>query len=99
MLVIVIECMLGQGTSQTVGDGFRLGSERAKIDIHGIFTSLPLVIYAYMYQVNVPAIYNELSNPNLSNIKTALIIGTTLAVIVFIFVGMFGYAAFAAGES
>ena len=52
-----------------------------------------------MYQVNIPAIYNELSNPNMSNIKTALIIGTTLAVVVFIFVGMFGYAAFAAGES
>ena len=99
MLVIVFECMLGRGTSPTVRDGFRLGSERIKIDIHGIFTSLPLVIFAYMYQVNVPAIYTELSNPNMSNIKTVLIIGTILAVIVYVFAGMFGYASFAGSES
>ena len=52
-----------------------------------------------MYQVNVPAIYKELNNSNMSNIKTVLIIGTILAVIVYIFTGMFGYAAFAGSES
>ena len=60
MLVIVFECLLDRGTSPTIADGFEEGKEKAHIDVNGIFTSLPLVIFAYMYQINIPAIYTEL---------------------------------------
>ena len=49
MLVIVIECLLDRGTSSTIADGFKQGVEKATISVAGIFNSLPLVIFAYMY--------------------------------------------------
>ena len=52
-----------------------------------------------MYQVNVPAIYNELERPSLGSIKKVLGIGTILAAVGYILSGMFGYVAFAAGET
>ena len=99
MLVIVIECLLDRGTSPTISDGFKEGREKAEINATGIFNSLPLVIFGYMYQVNIPAIYNELEKPSMSSMKKVLAIGTTLAAVGYIFAGMFGYVAFAAGES
>ena len=51
-----------------------------------------------MYQINIPAIYNELEKPSLSSIKKVLFFGTILAAVGYILAGMFGYSAFAAGE-
>jgi len=48
-----------------------------------------------MYQPNVPAIYHELKRKNMGNMKTVLGVGTFLAVISYIFAGMFGYVTFA----
>ena len=36
--------------------------EPFKITKNGIISSFPLIIYAYMYQVNIPMIYDELEN-------------------------------------
>ena len=49
MLVIVFECLLDRGTSPTLKEGFEDGADKAQIDVNGIFNSLPLVIFAYMY--------------------------------------------------
>jgi amino acid permease len=47
-----------------------------------------------MYQPNTPAIYTELKQRNLTNIKKVLFSGTLLASICYIMVGMFGYVTF-----
>ena len=99
MLVVVIECLMDRGTSPTVAEGFKEGKEKSKVTVDGIFNSLPLVIFAYMYQINIPAIYTELEQPDMNKIKKVLGLGTTLAGVGYIMAGMFGYAAFAAGES
>ena len=49
-----------------------------------------------MYQINIPAIYNELSEKNMDNMKKVLTYGTTGAMILYIMAGVFGFAAFAA---
>ena len=51
-----------------------------------------------MYQINIPAIYNELEKPDLTTMKKVLALGTILAAFGYILAGMFGYVAFAAGE-
>ena len=51
-----------------------------------------------MYQINIPAIYSELEEPDLSKMKKVLVMGTILAALGYILAGMFGYVAFAAGE-
>ena len=64
------------------------------ISLKGIFSSMPLIIFAFMYQPNTPAIYTELKTRNLGNIKKVLLSGTLLASCCYILVGMFGYATF-----
>ena len=98
MLVIIIEGLLDRGTSPSISEGFKEGAEKSQLGLRGIFNSLPLVVFAYMYQINIPAIYNELETPNLFTMKKVLALGTILAAIGYILAGMFGYSAFAAGE-
>ena len=64
------------------------------VSVKGIFNSLPLIIFAFMYQPNCPAIYTELKVKSLPNMKVVLGAGTTLASVCYIVVGMFGYATF-----
>jgi amino acid permease len=41
--------------------------------------------------MNIPAIYHELKHKNIKNIKVVLSIGTLIATIIYIMVGIFGY--------
>jgi amino acid permease len=49
-----------------------------------------------MYQINIPAIYNELAEKNMENMQKVLVYGTAGASMLYIIAGMFGLAAFAA---
>ena len=57
VMVIVIEGLLDRGTSDSVKEGFKAGHDISSVSIDGIFNSLPLIIFSYMYQINIPAIY------------------------------------------
>jgi len=57
VLVIVFEGILDRGTSSSLAAGFKAGAENTQITSSGIFSSLPLIIFSYMYQTNIPAIY------------------------------------------
>ena len=57
VLVIVFEALLNRGTSDSVKEGFKAGKEISSITVDGIFNSLPLIIFSYMYQINIPSIY------------------------------------------
>ena len=57
-------------------------------------SSFPLIIFAYMYQVNIPMIYTELERRNSKQMSKVLIIGTVGAVVLYIVVGVWGYATF-----
>lgn len=90
---------------ETKADGFEKHdfTERFKtaydnswnITLQGMFNSLPLIIFSYMYQPNIPAIYHELKRKNMINMQKVLWIGTGIATVVYIIVGMFGYVTFA----
>jgi amino acid permease len=72
VLTIFLEALFLHGTSQTIGLGFKDGAQRATLDPIGIFRSLPLIIFGFMYQCNIPAIYNELKHRNLKTGKSVL---------------------------
>ena len=57
VLVIIFEAILDRGTSDTVKDGFKAGHDISSVTVDGIFNSLPLIIFSYMYQINIPSIY------------------------------------------
>ena len=48
-----------------------------------------------MYQPNIPAIYHDLKQKHMMNMQKVLWIGTGIATVVYIVVGMFGYVTFA----
>jgi amino acid permease len=61
VLTIVFCGILNKGTSETLSEGFQQGYERQQMSIVGVFNSLPLIIFSFMYQINIPAIYTELN--------------------------------------
>lgn len=63
--------------------------------INGFFNSLPLIIFSYMYQPNIPALYSELKKREIKNMQKVLGLGTLLASCVYIVCGIFGFATFA----
>ena len=54
-------------------------------------SSFPLIIFAYMYQVNIPQLYTELEKRNQTQMSKVIVIGTIGAVILYIIVGVWGY--------
>ena len=57
-------------------------------------SSFPLIIFAYMYQVNIPMIYKELELRQQIEMSRVLKYGTLGAVILYITIGIFGYLTF-----
>jgi len=66
----------------------------SRISVSGVFNSLPLIIFSYMYQPNIPAIYHELKKSSMINMSKVLYIGTAMATIAYVMTGMFGYITF-----
>lgn len=87
---------MNHGTSPSVTEGFKMAHQQTDIQILTLFNCLPLIIFAFMYQINVPAIYNELTEKTLDNMKSVLVYGTAGAATLYIFCGIFGIVAFAA---
>ena len=60
-----------------------------------------MIIFSFMYQINIPAIYSEFEpqSKSLSMAKKVIFIGTTLAAIAYIIAGIFGYVAFAGNST
>ena len=95
VMVIVIEGCMDHGSSSSVSSGFEAGKEKKQLSVSGIFSSLPLVIFSYMYQINVPSLYQELEIKSLRNAKLIGGLATVMAAVAYIFAGIFGYLSFA----
>jgi amino acid permease len=69
-------------------------AEYLKFSPFGIFSTVPLIIFAYMYQLNMPIIYAELKDRSYSRMNTVVIRGTIAALIVYVITGVSGYLTF-----
>jgi amino acid permease len=96
VLVIVFECLLNHGTSPSISEGFKAAHHEKQLSSTAIFNCLPLIIFSFMYQINIPAIYSELSDKSITNMNRVLSFGTLGASLLYILAGVFGFAAFAA---
>lgn len=67
-----------------------------RLSYQGVVTTVPLIIFAYMYQVNIPMIYVELEKREAKAMSKVIYLGSTVAVLFYILVGVFGYATFLA---
>mmetsp|Transcript_55640 Transcript_55640/g.76516 ORF Transcript_55640/g.76516 Transcript_55640/m.76516 type:complete len:133 (+) Transcript_55640:756-1154(+) len=69
-------------------------AEYFRFSFSGFVSTVPLIIFAYMYQVNMPMIYNELQERSYKKMSKVLIIGSSSAVFLYLLVGIFGYLTF-----
>lgn len=61
---------------------------------NGIAECVPMILFAYMYQVNIPMIYQELERRNHTRMGTVVWRGSLASVIIYASVGVFGYLTF-----
>jgi amino acid permease len=61
-------------------------------------SSVPLIIFAYMYQVNIPMIYYELERRDKKAMSKVLLSGSVAAIVLYALVGIFGYLTFVRDE-
>lgn len=64
------------------------------ISILGVFNSVPIVIFAFMYQPNIPMVYYEIERKDLPTMWKVLTTGTIITTVLYMFVGIFGYSTF-----
>lgn len=95
VFAIVILCLASRDITPDLGGSFETAIENFHITPFGIFNSLPLIVFAYMYQTNIPMIYVELEKKNLKNMWRIMLIGTIGATIAYFLAGLFGYVTFA----
>ena len=62
-----------------------------KLTYNSILKGIPLIMFSYMYQPVVPVLYKEMSPRNRTMIKSVLLYGTILLIIVYTFDSSFGY--------
>lgn len=96
VIAVVIICLANRDVVPDLGNSFKIAISNFDISIFGIFNSLPLIIFAYMYQMNIPMIYVELEKKDLNHMWKVMVRGTVGATIAYIMVGIFGYVTFAA---
>jgi len=65
-----------------------------QLNFRGVVSSFPLIIFAYMYQVNIPMIYFELEKRNSKQMGKVLMGGTFSAVLLYALTGIFGFFTF-----
>lgn len=69
-------------------------AEYLKFNPSGIMSTVPLIVFAYMYQVNMPIIYAELKTRNYETMNKVVFRGTNAAILMYSFTGIFGYLTF-----
>ena len=65
-----------------------------KFTFEGITECVPMILFAYMYQVNIPMIYYELDRRDQRRMKKVVWRGSIAGVFLYAFVGVFGYLTF-----
>jgi len=93
----VFICLTNRKVTPDLGASFYIAITNYKLTMFGVFNSLPLVIFSYMYQTNIPMIYTELAKKEnkLKSMWKILLRGTIGATIIYMIAGVFGYVTFA----
>jgi amino acid permease len=91
----VFICLVDRDVTPDLGKSFDIAASNFDISLMGVFNSLPLVIFSYMYQTNIPMIYVELEKKDLKHMWKVMRNGTIGATIAYLLAGVFGYVTFA----
>jgi len=73
-----------------MGNNFKNASY-VNITYDGLVNAIPFVVFAFMYQPNIPIVYRELNNRNYERMEKVIVRGSGSVVILYILASMFGY--------
>jgi len=90
VMCIVFMFFLDRGLVKDIGAAFR---EAHYFDItwNGMVDAVPFVVFAFMYQPNIPIIYRELTTKSYGKMNKIVTIGSSFVVVLYILASMFGY--------
>lgn len=91
---IFMTCLLDRGVTPDLATSFYRTFTEVRISGESVFNSMPLVLFSYMYQTNIPMIYEELDDKSPSRMWRVLLYGTFGSSISYIIAGVFGYMTF-----
>ena len=83
---------------QSFADRLDTAVRHNDVTMNGVFQSVPLIVFSYMYQPLIPAIYHELNNKSVKKMDKILYLGTIMASVAYILCGVFGYVTFSNHE-
>jgi len=99
VLAIVGTCLFNRDITPELGYSLRKTMTDTNTSMLGFLNSFPLVIFAFMYQPNIPAIYSELNRPEPHKMKKVLMIASIVCITIYMMSGYFGNATFVAYTS
>lgn len=89
-------CLFDRGLTPHLGESFYKAFVNLNMNGTSIFNSMPLVLFSFMYQTNIPMIYSELQVKTPKTMWSVMFYGTAGASVAYILAGVFGYVTFAA---
>ena len=91
-------CLIDRTVNPNLDKSFSMAISNFDLSLMGVFNSLPLIIFAYMYQTNIAMVYVELKKPKeekLQAMRKVMVVGTVAATVLYLLAGIFGYVTFA----
>lgn len=74
----------------SIGDAFKK-ARYFHPTFNGIVNAIPYVVFAFMYQPNIPIVYRELNNKNYARMEKVIVRGSGSVVFLYIIAATFGY--------
>jgi len=60
VLALVFVCLCDRSVNPDLGKGLEKAATRTHFTVFNVFNSFPLIVFSFMYQPNLPAVYQEL---------------------------------------
>jgi sodium-coupled neutral amino acid transporter 2 len=61
VMVLVLICLCNRDITPDLGESLTAATTNNNITATGIFNSFPLIVFSFMYQPNLPSVYQELA--------------------------------------
>ena len=94
VLVLVMICLFDREVTPDLGGSLEEAATTMNMTAFSLFNSFPLIVFSFMYQPNLPAVYQELRQKSTTNMMKVVLYATTIACTCYVMAGYFGYATF-----
>lgn len=94
ILAIIMICLFDRGVTLELGLSFSKAFSNFNISPTSFFSSMPLILFSFMFQTNIPMLCAESEHKDPKIMWKVLFYGTVGASIAYMFAGIFGYITF-----